>query len=120
MEVDGIKGDTGIEDGAGVSDDGSCHHGRKGPRHPRRQYVGNELTVSGISHTAEKLVSDNAGDHHDCRDDQDPHDSCCQNPFLRFLHGGGRHRLLSNILVGRPIEDLDEQHAGKQRVEWNR
>ena len=77
--------------------------------------IATQVGASGVgAFDADALAKQLMGDR---RDDKDADDGGGQHTFLRLFDVRRSHRFLRDVLVGRPIEYLDENHTREQCVE---
>ena len=100
-----------------MRDNGGHHHGGKCAGHPTGQHMRHKLSISRIAQATEQLIGNHARNDDDGGDDEDTDGGGGEHTLLRFLDGRRGHRFLGDILIGRPIEYLDENHAREQCVE---
>ena len=120
MEIDRPQGDRGVHHRRIGRQHSGGNHCSEHPAGPARQDLSHHHRIGAVIDIAEQFESDDAGNNDNRRHDQDADHGRCHNAFLRFFDIGRGQRLLRDVLVGRPVEYLDEKHAGKQSVERDR
>ena len=106
----------GVERGGVTGDNRTKHRCGKGAEQPMGHQLMDNVAVGGIAQLPVEFEGADAreGDHG--RDDEQADHGGAIHAFLGLADGGSRQRPLRDRLVGAPIIELAEDHAGQQRL----
>ena len=97
-----------------MGEHGRCHERRERAGGPGGHHFRNNAAIGAVPQGPEQFVAGDAGQHDDGRHDAQPDEASDKHALLAFAQAGRGHGALGDVLVGGPIEGLDEDHAGQQ------